>query len=200
MNSRSFFTSLFEPRAIAFIGASTSPAKWGFNILHHLFRGGYEGPVYAVNAKGGDWFGRPMYRNLADAPGRVSMITDSTAALLEHEDLDAVLLLGLGYMTCRATHWLDSPVLPREAMAEPAQKMIDGEKELVDLIVRQIRQFNKPIIPVIDIIGFDEPGDRNIVRKLDAKGIMAYSSPERAIRALAKAQTYYNRRQNGNSG
>jgi len=87
MNSRSFFTSLFEPRAIAFIGASTSPAKWGFNILHHLFRGGYEGPVYAVNAKGGDWFGRPMYRNLADAPGRVSMITDSTAALLEHEDL-----------------------------------------------------------------------------------------------------------------
>ncbi|MEN6360117.1 MAG: CoA-binding protein, partial [Smithella sp.] len=73
MNSRSFFTSLFEPRAIAFIGASTSPAKWGFNILHHLFRGGYEGPVYAVNAKGGDWFGRPMYRNLANAPGSADL-------------------------------------------------------------------------------------------------------------------------------
>ncbi|MBP7765059.1 MAG: CoA-binding protein [Syntrophaceae bacterium] len=487
MDSLSFFTSLFEPRAIAFIGASTSPAKWGFNILHHLFRGGYDGAVYPINAQGGDWFGRPMYRRLADAPGsadlavivvpkekvadalrdcgaagiaaavvitagfgetgaagrameeevlsvaracgirivgpntmgiysayprrvravmavsqyqpgavalisqsgnlgtsiadrfirrgigmsrlvssgneadltvedyldyletdektkviclyvegvrqggrfietvrrvsavkpvillkggigtvgadaarshtgalagsfavfravcrqanviiadtidemvdiaglllsqpeirgrrigivtqggglgvlsadlceeaglevpplssrvvemldaylppfwsrrnpvdlvapgRVSMITDSTAALLAHEDLDAVLLLGLGYLTCRATHWLDSPVLPREVMAEPAQKMIDGEKDLVELILRQIRQFNKPIIPVIDIIGFDEPGERNIVRKLDAGGVMAYSSPERAIRALAKAQTYYSRRRN----
>ncbi|MDD4357646.1 MAG: hypothetical protein PHN98_10370 [Smithellaceae bacterium] len=50
------------------------------------------------------------------------------------------------------------------------------------------------IIPAIDTIGFDEPGDNNIIRHLDAKGIMTYSAPEQPIRALAKAQTYYARR------
>lgn len=136
-------------------------------------------------------------RNPVDlvAPGRVSMITDSTAALLAHADLDAIVLLGMGYMTSRATCWLASPVLPRKAMEGPAQKMIEGEMELTDLIVRQIREFNKPIIPVIDVVGFDEPGDLNIVRRLDAQGVMAYSSPDQAIRALAKAQKYYSRRQ-----
>jgi len=47
---------------------------------------------------------------------------------------------------------------------------------------------------VIDVVGFDDQDDGNIVRHLDKKGIMAYSSPEQAIRALAKAQTYYEKR------
>ena len=72
--------------------------------------------------------------------------------------------------------------------------------ELLDLIVKQIRDFNKPIIPVIDVVGFDEPGEGNIVRHLDAMGIMAYSSPEQAIRALAKAEGYYRKRRAENIG
>ena len=79
-------------------------------------------------------------------------------------------------------------------MEQPARKMIADEMEFLDLVVDQIKQFNKPIIPVIDIMGFDEPGAGNVVRHLDSKGIMAYSSPEQAIRALAKAQDYYRRR------
>jgi hypothetical protein len=135
-------------------------------------------------------------RNPVDlvAPNKVSTITDSTAALLAHADMDAILLMGLGYMTARATRWMSSPVLPRDVMELSARKMIEAEMQLLDLVVEQIREFNKPIIPVIDIIGFDEPGDNNIVRHLDAKGIMAYSAPEQAIAALAKAQRYYARR------
>jgi acyl-CoA synthetase (NDP forming) len=135
-------------------------------------------------------------RNPVDlvAPGKVSMITDSTAALLAHADMDAIVLLGLGYMTSRAGRWLTSDVLPRDVMEQPARKMIDGEMELLDLIVEQIKEFNKPIIPVIDVVGFDNPDKGNIVRHLDAMGIMAYSSPEQAIRALAKAQDYYQKR------
>ena len=138
-------------------------------------------------------------RNPVDlvAPGKVSMITDSTAALLAHADMDAIVLLGLGYMTSRARRWLESDVLPNDVMERPARKMITGEMELLDLIVKQIRDFNKPIIPVIDVVGFDEPGEANIVRHLDAMGIMAYSSPEQAIRALAKAEGYYRRRRAG---
>lgn len=135
-------------------------------------------------------------RNPVDlvAPGKVSMITDSTAALLAHADMDAIVLLGLGYMTSRARRWLESSVLPRDVMEEPARKMIAGEMGLLDLIVEQIREFNKPILPVIDVVGFDQAGEGNIVRHLDAMGIMAYSSPEQAIRALAKAEDYYRKR------
>jgi acyl-CoA synthetase (NDP forming) len=135
-------------------------------------------------------------RNPVDlvAPGRVSMITDSTAALLAHADMVAIVLLGLGYMTSRARRWLESDVLPDDVMEQPARKMIEGEMELLDLIVEQIREFNKPILPVIDVVGFDDPDKGNIVRRLDAMGIMAYSSPEQAIRALAKAQGYYQKR------
>ncbi|HOW81706.1 MAG TPA: hypothetical protein PK573_04045, partial [Spirochaetota bacterium] len=135
-------------------------------------------------------------RNPVDlvAPGRVSMITDSIAALMEHADMDAILLLGLGYMTVRARRWLNSPVIPGGALEGPARRMIDGEMELLDLVVRQIKEFGKPIIPVIDLVGFDDPGEGNIVAHLDRLGIMAYSSPEQAITALAKIREYYRKR------
>jgi acyl-CoA synthetase (NDP forming) len=135
-------------------------------------------------------------RNPVDlvAPSRVSMVTNSTEVLLKHADMDAIVLMGLGYATSRARGWIESSVLPPGVMKEPARKMIAGEMELLDLIVEQIKSFNKPIIPVIDIAGFDDPGEGNIVQHLDRKGVMAYSSPEQAIRALAKAQQYYRKR------
>ena len=71
---------------------------------------------------------------------------------------------------------------------------IDGERELMDLLVQQIRQLQKPIIPVVDTVGFDLPGEHNIARRLDGMGLMAYDSPERAVRALAAAEGYFARR------
>ena len=129
------------------------------------------------------------------APGKVSMITDSIEALLKYAHIDAILLLGLGYMTSRARRWKESLVLPNAVLEEPAQKMIAAEMELLDLMVKQIKHFNKPIIPVIDIVGFDEIGEGNVVKHLDMKGVMAYSSPDQAIQALAKVQDYYRKRQ-----
>ena len=73
MNHQSFYKSLFEPRAIAFIGASTNPAKWGFNILHHIIKAGYKGSIYPINPQGGTWFGRPMYKSLAEAPRPIDL-------------------------------------------------------------------------------------------------------------------------------
>ena len=72
--------------------------------------------------------------------------------------------------------------------------MIAGERELVELVVEQIKKYNKPILPVIDLIAFDMKGEDNIVKRLDSLGIMAYSSPEQAISALSRAQDYYRRR------
>ena len=181
------------------IGIVTQGGGWGVISADLCEAAGLEIPPLDERVVGIlDAFLPPFWsrRNPVDlvAPGRVSMITDSIEALLKHAGMDAIILLGLGYMTSRARRWLESPILPHDVMDPLAQKMIGGEMELLDLIVQQIKHFNKPILPVIDLVGFDEVDEGNIVRHLDLKGIMAYSSPEQAIRALAKAQDYYRKR------
>ena len=181
------------------IGIVTQGGGWGVISADLCEAAGLEIPPLDERVVGIlDAFLPPFWsrRNPVDlvAPGRVSMITDSIEALLKHAGMDAIILLGLGYMTSRARRWLESPILPHDVIDPLAQKMIGGEMELLDLIVQQIKHFNKPILPVIDLVGFDEVDEGNIVRHLDLKGIMAYSSPEQAIRALAKAQDYYRKR------
>ena len=181
------------------IGIITQGGGWGVISADLCEAAGLEIPPLDERVVGIlDAFLPPFWsrRNPVDlvAPGRVSMITDSIEALLKHAGMDAIILLGLGYMTSRARRWLESHILPHDVMDPLAQKMIGGEMELLDLIVQQIKHFNKPILPVIDLVGFDEVYEGNIVRHLDLKGIMAYSSPEQAIRALAKAQNYYRKR------
>ncbi len=181
------------------IGIVTQGGGWGVISADLCEEAGLEVPPLDKNVVSMlDSFLPPFWsrNNPLDlvAPGKVSMITDTIAALLKHSDMDAILLLGLGYLTIRAANWLESPVLSQEAMNEPANKMIAAEMELLSLIEQQIKQFNKPIIPVIDMVAFDQKGSGNVVRHLDAKGIMAYSSPEQAIRALVKAQDYYRKR------
>jgi len=137
-------------------------------------------------------------RNPVDlvAPGRVSAITDTIDLIVKNAGMDAILLLGLGYMTLRARRWLESPILPREVTEGPAAMMISEEIKLLDMVCEQVKRLGKPIIPVMDQVAFDEPGEGNLPAYLDGHGLMAYSSPEQAIRALAKAAEYYRWRRN----
>ena len=50
-------TSLFEPRAIAVIGASANPGKIGYRIVENVVRSGYRGGVFPINPKGGEILG-----------------------------------------------------------------------------------------------------------------------------------------------
>ncbi|MBN1531732.1 MAG: CoA-binding protein [Spirochaetes bacterium] len=136
-------------------------------------------------------------RNPVDlvAPGKVAMITDSIDIILNHTEMDAILLLGLGYMTLRARLWMESPVIPKDSIEQNARLMIGEEAKLLGLIGEQIKRYGKPVIPVIDQVAFDDPSEFNIVSRLDREGIMAYSSPEQAIGALARVQEYYRRRE-----
>ncbi len=127
------------------------------------------------------------------APNRVTLITDSINVLLKNTDIDAIFVMGLGFMTIKARRWLDSPVIPRPDIEEPAQRLMSAERDLFSLIVEHIRHYNKPIIPVMGSVVFDEVMNDNPVKFLDKRGIMAYSSPEYAISAFTKAFDYYRR-------
>jgi acyl-CoA synthetase (NDP forming) len=70
MDAKKMFKALFEPDSVAFIGLSHNVIKWGFNIFHHIIKGGYSGRLYPVNPQGGSWYGKTIYKNLEE-------ITDS---------------------------------------------------------------------------------------------------------------------------
>ena len=62
------FNKFFEPRSIAFLGASSDTRKWGFRILHHIITGGYKGKLYPVNPKGDPIGDLKVYKNVSDIP------------------------------------------------------------------------------------------------------------------------------------
>jgi acyl-CoA synthetase (NDP forming) len=62
------FRPLFNPRAIAFPGASKDPGKWGYIILNNLIKGGYRGKVYPVNPKEAEILGLKGYSKIEHIP------------------------------------------------------------------------------------------------------------------------------------
>jgi len=124
------------------------------------------------------------------APSRVEAISDTVGILMEHTSIDAALVMGLGYMTLRARGWRLSDVIPSSMAEEPAQIIISEEMKLFRRLVDLIEKYNKPIVPVVDIMAFDAVMDDNPLSFLESKGIMAYPSPAPAIRALAKVIEY----------
>ena len=125
------------------------------------------------------------------APQRVGVITDTIIELMEHASADAVLLMGLGYLSLRAHGWLRSSAVPTQAVKQSAEIMIAEETKLFTLIVELIEKYRRPIIPVFDIMSFDIRMDNNPVTFLDHHGIMPYSAPDKAVFALARAVKYH---------
>lgn len=59
---------LFEPASVAVIGASSRPGSVGATVWHNLREGGFAGPRWAVNLRGGTIGGEPVHARIADLP------------------------------------------------------------------------------------------------------------------------------------
>jgi len=59
---------IFEPRSIAFLGATNNPMKWGFRIFANIVFGGYQGKLYPINPTKDEILGRKIYRSVAEVP------------------------------------------------------------------------------------------------------------------------------------
>lgn len=62
---------LFEPRAVAVIGASHSREKIGYKIVENIIACGYRGKVFPINPGGGEILGIPVYGSVKDVPGEI---------------------------------------------------------------------------------------------------------------------------------
>jgi acyl-CoA synthetase (NDP forming) len=59
---------ILNPRSVAVIGASASPAKFGGRALKFLLQHGFEGEVVPINPGATTILGRPAYSSIAAAP------------------------------------------------------------------------------------------------------------------------------------
>ncbi|HEY5502244.1 MAG TPA: CoA-binding protein, partial [Candidatus Anoxymicrobiaceae bacterium] len=65
---------LFNPRAIAIVGASNSLGKWGFVMPMSVIGGGYRGKLFMVNPNESEVLGRPSYATLAEIDDELDLV------------------------------------------------------------------------------------------------------------------------------
>jgi acyl-CoA synthetase (NDP forming) len=73
---------MFHPRSIAVVGASTDPMRWFINefYIDPLLKMGYQGKIHAVNPRGGEILGLPVYKRLSDVPAPVDHVVSCIPA------------------------------------------------------------------------------------------------------------------------
>lgn len=66
--------SLFKPKSVAVIGASTKELSIGNRILKNLVDFGYKGPIYPINPQAGEVRGIKAYKTILDAPDEIDLV------------------------------------------------------------------------------------------------------------------------------
>jgi acyl-CoA synthetase (NDP forming) len=84
---------LFDPRAIAVVGASADPAKWGNAIAVQALRGAERHDISLVNQRGGQVLGRPCVTSV-DELGPIDLAVIAVPEAGFEEAVDGVLAKG----------------------------------------------------------------------------------------------------------
>ncbi len=64
---------LFDPRAVAVVGASGNPGKLGYHVLNSLIQGGFQGPIIPVNPGSGEILGLPTFPSVTAYGGEIDL-------------------------------------------------------------------------------------------------------------------------------
>ncbi|MGH8844173.1 MAG: CoA-binding protein, partial [Advenella sp.] len=93
LQSNTVFDSLarlIQPRSVMIVGASTTAGTLGYTTVQNLVEhSDFDGDVYLVNPRGGQWQDRPLYTSIGDVPAQqidVALLlvpADSALAALE---------------------------------------------------------------------------------------------------------------------
>ena len=73
---------LFNPDAVAVIGASQDPHKVGYALLNNMIRFGYAGKIYPINPKADEILGHKAYKSIFEVPGQIDLAVVSVPAPL----------------------------------------------------------------------------------------------------------------------
>lgn len=97
--------ALFQPQAIALIGASRTPGKFGHRLLANIIEGGFAGAIVPVNPQAETILGLPCYHRLSQFAGRIDLALIAVAAAQCKEAVreaiaagaQAVIILSVGF-------------------------------------------------------------------------------------------------------
>ena len=70
---------VLSPRAVAILGVSRAPHKWGHVAAKQLIAGGFPGNIYLINPSIPEVLGRPTYPTLRNVPSQVDLAIIATA-------------------------------------------------------------------------------------------------------------------------
>jgi acyl-CoA synthetase (NDP forming) len=86
---------LFNPRSIAFVGATDKLDKWGFIIFNNIITGRWEGKLYPVNPGRQEVLGYPVFPNVRDLPGEIDLAVITVPAAAAPAALDDCIAKGV---------------------------------------------------------------------------------------------------------
>ena len=66
--------SLFRPKSVAVIGASTKELSIGNRVIRNLVDFGFKGPIYPINPKADEVRGIKAYKSILDAPDNIDVV------------------------------------------------------------------------------------------------------------------------------
>jgi acyl-CoA synthetase (NDP forming) len=85
----------FNPRSIAFVGATETMNKWGFLILNNMLTGGYEGEMYPVNPSRETILGMKAYPTVRDIPSDIDLAVFTVPSHMVINALDDCIAKGV---------------------------------------------------------------------------------------------------------
>lgn len=89
------FDRIFHPRSVAIVGASVRGNVFGTGILSALKAIGFEGRLYAVNPKGGEYNGMKIYTGLSEIPEPIDFAIIAVPAERVPKALEECRLMGV---------------------------------------------------------------------------------------------------------
>jgi acyl-CoA synthetase (NDP forming) len=156
------FQPLFNPKSVAFIGASNTPNKWGFIVLANLINGGFQGPIYPINPRETKIQGLKAYASVADLPETpdlaVIVIPPLATPLVINECVSKGIRAGLVITAGFAEVGIDGERLQRE-MVDKARK---GGMVLVGPNCNGIMRPSSKLYPLMPPV-FPPPGPMAVV-------------------------------------
>ncbi|MDF1855307.1 CoA-binding protein [Pseudooceanicola sp.] len=123
--ARGIDMSLFTPRSIAVVGASSNPTRFTGRIVPSLLRHGFPGAIYPVNPNREEIAGQRCYPSVQDLPDSVDCVIYGLGPGNVLDTLDGLASKGVKLMFCGAAGFAETGeaegIALQQAMADKAR-------------------------------------------------------------------------------
>ena len=123
--------AVLAPKSVAIVGASGDVVRWGGSALQNILAGGFEGAIYPVNPKGGEFFGLAVSTSLEDVPSPPDLALLAVGARQLQPVIEECGRAGVKAAVAIAAGFSETGSAGEEAERDLAQTAADGGVTLI---------------------------------------------------------------------